>query len=163
MLSGTHIVPGIMYRHSSHLLTPRFLANALLGCTLPIYTRAVARQAAWQPHSLPRPSCACQAVLEVLSEAYPNVPLDLDSHTCRKDSLRPFIMQYFFRFNNGPFCVCDFIFEELPCTSVVSYAGLWQNTHFIFVRDHTDTRPHVISYEFHVPGMYYTRAAAVLL
>ena len=65
-----------------------------LGHAVPIYTRAVARQAAWQPYALPRPSCACQPVVKSLSELYPNapsasyvplVPLDLGSHTFLKD------------------------------------------------------------------------------
>ena len=49
----------------SHFLIPRFLASAPLCHTLPIYARAVSRQAAWQPHALRRPSCACQPVAKV--------------------------------------------------------------------------------------------------
>ena len=56
----------------------------------------------------------------------------------------------------GPFAsfVCDVIFE-LPYTSVVSYARLWQKRSFHFVRmirrPHRQ-RPHIIQYEFPVPG-----------
>ena len=59
------------YRHS-HFLIPRFLARVPLGHTLPIYARAVSRQAAWQLHAPPRPSRACQPVVETLSELHPN-------------------------------------------------------------------------------------------
>ena len=53
-----------VYRHS-RILIPRFLARAPLGHTLPIHARAVSTQGgAWQPHALPRQSCACQPVVE---------------------------------------------------------------------------------------------------
>ena len=62
-----------IYRHS-HFLIPRFLARTPLDHSLPIYARAVARQAAWRPHALPRPSCAFQPAVETLSELLPNAP-----------------------------------------------------------------------------------------
>ena len=77
-----------------NVLTPRFFASALLGYTLPTSTRAGARQAAWQPHALrtsaivllPTGRRSFVGTLSQHSER-PYVPLDLDSHTLRKDSL----------------------------------------------------------------------------
>ena len=55
--------------------------------------------------------------------------------------VRPFIMQVFLRFKNGPFLplvCCDFIFE-FPCTSVESYAQLYVKTSISRFSYYTDT------------------------
>ena len=65
---------------------------------------------------------------------YCNAPLNFASFDLKfkprtKPHVRPFIMQDFFRFKNGPFLPLpfDFIFE-LACTSVESYAPLYVKT-----------------------------------
>ena len=71
MLSGTLVQTNTA---TATFPTARLLARVLLGYTLPINTRAVSRQAGWQPHVVPRPSRICQPVVETLSELYLNPP-----------------------------------------------------------------------------------------
>ena len=59
-----------------------FLARASHDDSLPTCARAVSRPAAWQPHALPRTSCACQPVVKASSELHPNA--SSSSHVPRR-------------------------------------------------------------------------------
>ena len=84
-----------MHRYS-HFLISRFLARAPHGDAVPICAHVVSRQVAWQPHTLPRPSCACQPVVETLSELHPN------ASSSSYVPLRPWV-SHNISFNRHPF------------------------------------------------------------
>ena len=77
----------------------------------------------------------------------------------RVGALRPFVMQYFFRFKNGPLLhhlsVYNFIFE-LPCTSAESYARLHVKTSISLFSYYTETTrtTYDTRYRYHVPGIH---------
>ena len=103
------------YRHR-HFLNPRFVARAPHGDSLPICARTVSRQApsadkhrqqtstvsrqaAWQPHALPRPPCACQPVVETLSELHPDA--SSSSHVIFDPVFRVFATHFVFCRSSG--------------------------------------------------------------